>query len=101
MSGGSFNYACFSDTAQEIFRSLDDFRNMEKYLRSEGQHSAADEVLLFVKELETHERRLMKEVQRLHELFYASEWAASGDYSIDAVDKAYWKLMGMEVPKHE
>jgi hypothetical protein len=94
MSGGRFNYATFKVEDSEIFSALDDVRDLENYLRSIDKHDAADEVLIFIKEVETHKRRLAVIGHRIADLLYATEWQASGDCGLDSIDKAYKKLMG-------
>ena len=96
MSGGSFNYACFKVAGSEIFQAMEDVRGIEDYLRRYEKHDAADEVLRFIKEVETHQRRLAVIGERIAPILKATEWAASGDSGIDAVDTAYFNLMGMD-----
>ncbi len=94
MSGGSFNYACFKVEDSEIFSALSDVRDIENYLRAFQKHDAADEVLFFIKEVETHQRRLAVIGKRISELLRAAEWVASGDSNLTAVDSAYQLLFG-------
>lgn len=101
MSGGSFNYACFKVEDSEIFQAMDDIRGIESYLRAHGKHDAADEVLRFINEVETHQRRLAVIGARISPLLEAAEWTASGDTGMDYVDAEYFKLMGMTPPGDE
>lgn len=102
MSGGSFNYACFKvSDSSEIFQALGDVRDIEAYLRAHGKHDAADEVLHFIGELETHQRRLNVIGDRIAPLLKAVEWTASGDSGMDYVDAEYFKLMGIEPPERK
>jgi hypothetical protein len=98
MSGGSFNYACFKVEDSEIFKALEDVRGIEVYLRTYGQHDAADEVLRFINEVETHQRRLAVIGERIAPLLKAVEWCASGDSGMDGVEREYFALMGMKSP---
>lgn len=100
MSGGSFNYACFKVEDSGIFGALSDVRDIEAYLRAQGKHDAADEVLLFIKEVETHQRRLAVIGGRIAPVLKAAEWAASGDSGLDGVDDAYQALMGGKPDEH-
>jgi hypothetical protein len=95
MSGGSFNYACFKVDSEEVFQALPDLRDMETYLRQIEKHDSADEVLLYIREVETHQRRLMKIGERIAPLLKAAEWTRSGDWSKESIDGAYQNLMGL------
>lgn len=96
MSGGSFNYACFKVEDSYVFQGMEDVRNIESYLRALEKHDAADEVLLFIKEVETHQRRLAKIGQRIAPLLKAAEWHCSGDWSENSIVEAFLRLMGIE-----
>lgn len=95
MSGGSFNYACFKVEDSEVFQAMNDIRDIENHLRATGKHEAADEVLIFIKEVETHQRRLAVIGKRIAPLLQAIEWEVSGDYGDGAIDYAYRELMGL------
>lgn len=101
MSGGSFNYVCFKVEGSEILTVTDDVRAVENFLRVYGKHDAADEVLRFLNEVETHQRRLAVIGERISPLLKAAEWTASGDSSPEAIDAEYFKLMGIEPPEKE
>jgi hypothetical protein len=73
-------------------------RGIEEFLRRVGGHEAADEVLQFIKEVETHQRRLEVIGTRIAPLLKAAEWYASGDSGISGVNAEYFKLMGMTPP---
>lgn len=95
MSGGSFDYACFHADDSEVFQYLDQFKAMERWLRTNERHDAADEVYAFILEVETAQRRLKKHGKRISNLLHAVEWTDSGDTNIDAVDQAYRELAGV------
>ena len=100
MSGGSFDYVYqYVTYADEAFRRLHLIRDIEQWLRAHDRQDAADEVLTYLKEMETHQRRVEVAGNRLAGLLKAAEWVASADSGIEDVDKAYWKLMGMEPPE--
>lgn len=99
MSGGSFDYVCFKVVDSQVLSALDDVRRIEEYLRTYGKHDAADEVLKYIKEVETHQRRLEVIGERIAPLLKAVEWAASGDRGLDSVDREYFELMGMKPPE--
>lgn len=94
MSGGSFNYACFKVEDSDIFSGMGDYRDIENYLRDIGKHDAADEVLVFIKEVETHQRRLAVIGKRIAPVLKATEWERSSDWGEEAIDSAYAGLMG-------
>lgn len=96
MSGGSFDYVCYKVEDERILTALSDVRNVETYLRSISKHDAADEVLLFIKEVETHQRRLAVIGKRISFLLRAAEWTCSGDTSDTYIDNEYKELMGIK-----
>lgn len=98
MSGGSFNYVCYKVEDDEILLALPDLRDLETYLRTINKHDAADEVLIFIREVETHQRRLAVIGTRIKSLLKATEWCASGDSGEDGIDYAYRDLMGLNDP---
>lgn len=93
MSGGTFNYVCFSaESASEIFSKLDDLKALEQYCRELNNHDAADEILPYIEWLETIQRRVAVKGKRLANLLRAVEWVASGDSSPGAIDIALEQL---------
>jgi hypothetical protein len=99
MSGGSFNYAYLdAESASSIFSKLDEIRGIEDYLRGVGKHEAANEVLLYIREMETHQRRIETIGKRIAGILEATEWVASGDSDLGRIDNAYWELMGLQSP---
>lgn len=102
MSGGSFEYVYqYVDDADEVFGKLHQVQSIEEWLRTYQKHDAADEVLLYLKEMETHRRRIEIIGRRISGLLKSVEWVASADSGIEDVDQAYWKLMGIEPPKRQ
>lgn len=95
MSGGSFDYVCFKVEDSEVFSALTDLRRVEDYLRAINKQDAADEVLIYIREVETHQRRLAVIGKRIAPLLKATEWEASGDSDKDGIDYAYRELMGL------
>lgn len=95
MSGGSFNYACFkANDSSEVFQGIEDYKDIEHWLRSQNRHLAADEVLKFILEVETAQHRLQVLGDRINGILKAAEWTASCDTGIDYVDREYDKLIG-------
>lgn len=95
MSGGSFNYVYSKVDDNHVFDAVSDLRDLENYLRRIDQHDAADEVLFYLAELETHQRRLMVLGRRIAPLLKATEWVCSSDWSLSAINDAYRDLMGL------
>ena len=93
MSGGSFNYACHQADDNRVFEFLPEFKNMERWLRDNGKHDAADEVYAFILLVETCQRRLRLAGQRISDLLHSVEWTASGDTLMKAVDDSYAALI--------
>lgn len=94
MSGGFFNYAYLTVTDNvDMFSKLGEVRDIENWLRTCDMQDEADEVLLYIKEMETHQRRLMVIGQRIAGLLEAVEWQASGDGA--DIHAEYLKLMGL------
>jgi hypothetical protein len=85
----------------KFFQAMNDVRGIESYLRTVGAHDAADEVLKFINEVETHQRRLAVIGARIAPLLKATEWWVSCDTSESGVDQEYFKLMGMTPPGEE
>ena len=99
MSGGSFNYVFLdAESVASIFAKIHEVESMENYLRSIGKHDAANEILLYLREMETHARRIETIGKRMSNLMQAAEWTASSDWGPEAIDKAYWELMGIQNP---
>ena len=98
MSGGSFDYVCFKVEDNHVFDAIPNLRDLENYLRRIDQHDAADEVLLYLAELETHQRRLMVLGHRIAPLLKATEWVCSSDWSLNAINDAYRDLMCLNKP---
>jgi len=99
MSGGSFEYVYqYITDASDAFGRLHLICDIEQWLRSHNRHDAADEVAVYLLEMETHQRRVETIGKRISPLLKSVEWAASMDTTIEDVDQTYWKLMGMEPP---
>ena len=96
MSGGAFNYVCYKVEDEQILTALSDVCDVENYLRGIGKHDAADEVLAFIKEVETHQRRLAVIGKRISPLLRAAEWTCSGDSGETYIDNEYKALMGLK-----
>jgi hypothetical protein len=97
MSGGSFQYVYLDvGDAAAIFAKLKQVKLIEEWLRAYEKHDAADEVLLYLKEMETHCRRIETIGRRLAPLLQAVEWTQSSDSNISSVDAAWLELQGLQ-----
>jgi len=99
MSGGSFEYVCYKvqDTEHLLTEYCqENVRKAEEYCRACGRHDVADELLKYRLDVETHRRILLAMGDRISDLLYAVEWAASGDFSDDGIDKAWDRFLGVE-----
>ena len=98
MSGGSFDYVCFAVDSGEIFSRIGDLYLVEEYLRENEKHDAADEVLIYIKDLQTHERRFLALGRRMYDILYAAEWWASGDWNEEGFDEEWQEFIGENLP---
>lgn len=90
MSGGSFDYACFKlNDDYAVLSALPSLREMERWLRSEGKHEAADELLRSILRLETIQHHLSVLGDHLYRLAYGAEWWCSGDWNEEKFDKLF------------
>lgn len=96
MSGGSFNYAYHkTEDEMDVFRGLQDYKDIEAYARKLGKHDIADILYEYIQEVETYQRRLMIRGKVIAPLMRAIEWECSGDTGLDGIDYAmehYWKV---------
>jgi hypothetical protein len=99
MSGGSFDYVCFAVDSGEIFSRIGDLYRIEEYLRENEKHDAADEVLIYIKDLQTIERRFLALGRRMYDILQATEWWASCDWNEEGFDRT-WKefVYGEDLP---
>jgi hypothetical protein len=94
MSGGSFGYVCFDvEDESKVFTCLDRLKDVESFLRSNGKHDAANEILNYRLTLETHQRIIMKLGHRYADLLMAAEWWASGDWGEEHLDERWNTLL--------
>ena len=98
MRGGSFIYLYMDAESVSVFNKLIEVYNIESYLRQIGKQEAANEVLIYIRELETHQRRIETIGKRISGVLQATEWCASSDWGPEEIDKEYWKLMGINAP---
>lgn len=93
MSGGAFDYVYHDVEDERIFTTAERLEAVEKFLRDEGKHDVADEVLRFRLNVETHQRILMAMGRRIAPLLEAAEWWASGDYSEGHMDTRWQEFL--------
>ena len=99
MSGGSFNYVCYSIDSADIFEKICDLKNMEDFLREHQKHDAADEVMKFRLDIETHLRIVKAQGSRLQNILHAAEWWSSNDCGEDTFDKEWNNFLEIKQAK--
>lgn len=80
MSGGSFNYLCHVEDAEELMQRESDLSEMADTLSGYSNGDAAaretEEILAYIR---TARRRIEVRAKRLSEVWRAVEWERSGD----------------------
>lgn len=94
MSGGSFDYVGFKIQERDFFNALYDLKRIERWLREQTKHDAADEILKLILEIETAERRLKVIGDRIYEILHSAEWWCSCDIGEDTFDKRVKEVLG-------
>lgn len=95
MSGGSFEYLCYNvDDASEVFRHTYQVKRMVEHLENIGKHDAAREVMKYNLFLSAMRSRIETYGNWIQPLLKATEWEASGDSGMEAIDRAYDELLG-------
>lgn len=86
MSGGSFNYLCYSSDLEELLRKKDDLESMFKVMAELGYaEDAAFETKTLLDSLTEWENRTKETIGKLKEVWRAIEWMRSCDYTEDEV----------------
>jgi len=86
MSGGSYDYICFSELRDLLWKD-ETISSMANRLIELGYESLAKETLEylhFIKRVRTESGVMMK---RLSKIWKVVEWLDSGDYGLDTVKK--------------
>lgn len=86
MSGGSYNYLCFSNT-ENISSKIDDLRNMVDRIEKLGYPRIAEDTDKTIALITDFEEKLQNSIDKLHKVWHAVEWLDSGDYSYDQAIK--------------
>ena len=84
MSGGSYNYLCYT-SMPEILGRLEDMERMENYLLKEGYTDIAKDIRRLMEYCRTAENRINVLVEQLEDVFHDIEWYHSGDISKDSL----------------
>ena len=90
MSGGSFNYLCYSEFPEIMDRTVDMFE-VEKELISRGYTDIAKDVRRMIEYCLTAQNAICVMKENLEDVFLAIEWRCSGDIGekslINALEK--------------
>ena len=86
MSGGSFNYLCFTETT-DLFHKIDDMEDMEQYLIKREYTDIAKDVRRLIEYCKSAEVRMSVLFEQLEKVFHDIEWHTSGDISYDDLIK--------------
>lgn len=89
MSGSSFNYVCYKVEEWGYLPEADQIEAIEKFLRENGKHDAADEVYKFQLYAETVQRRMRIQSERIATILHDAEWWDSGDTNEETFDKQF------------
>lgn len=98
MSGGSFDYLYRKLDDADYFK-LDTMRQliaMENWLREQGKHEPANELLKLRLECDTQLQRLTTMSHRLEDVMRVAEWWCSGDMGEDQFDETWAKFNGKD-----
>lgn len=89
MSGGSYGYLCYKETA-ELFgcSCLENMEEMETALLRMGYKDIAQDVRRLIEYIHSAENRIGVLHEQLADVFHAIEWYDSGDYGKDQMLKA-------------
>ncbi len=96
MSGGSFDYLYSKLDDEQICKAstVDYLEIMEAFLRKQGKHEPANELLKLKLEIETQINRLKIMGTRLVDVVHDAEWWASYDIGEEEFDKTWAKFIG-------
>jgi hypothetical protein len=84
MSGGSFNYLCYTETT-DLFHKIDDMEDMEQFLIKKGYTDIAKDVRRLIEYCKTAEIRISVLFEQLEKVFHDIEWQTSGDIGDDSL----------------
>lgn len=78
MSGGSFNYLCFTEVP-DLFHKIDDMEEVEQVLIKMGYTDIAKDVRRLIEYCKSAEIRISVLFEQLNGVFHDVEWERSGD----------------------
>lgn len=93
MSGGSFNYLCYSGT-HDIQGRVEELQQMTDALNDLGYPDAARETYATIAIMRQQQIRLQTHIDRLHDVWKAVEWVESNDWAPDAIPRAIAEYRG-------
>lgn len=82
MSGGSYNYLCYTDSS-DISNKIDDLKEMAIRLRSLGFDDACEDTLRVVNLVKDYEDELQKQINKMYHVWRGVEWMDSGDLGME------------------
>lgn len=86
MSGGSFDYFCFSEFP-EIIGKTDEMEQMAQILIEKGYEDIAKDVYRLVEYCKSAEIRINALFEQLNPVFHDIEWYESGDIGNKSLEK--------------
>ena len=96
MSGGSFNYLCFSEMP-EIMRRTDEFEQMEQILIEKGYEDIAKDVRRLIEYCKSAEVRIGALFEQLNSVLHDVEWYESGDIGDESLKETLEKYRNGEI----
>lgn len=81
MSGGAFGYACEVGTLKDLWVDKSGIEGIADALRERGHDEAAAETEALLSELAVFEDYILARAERLRDVWKATEWVVSGDWS--------------------
>ena len=101
MSGGSFNYLCYTHEAEEIMGRVDELEGMREYLIKYGYEDIAKDTQRLIEYIKSSKIVIETLNDMLSDVFHAVEWYESGDYGKDTMEKEFEKYRKKGVVSHD
>jgi hypothetical protein len=86
MSGGSFNYLCYSEP-NELINKIDDLTELEDELIRHNYTDIAKDVRRLIEYVLSAQNRISVLHENLRDVFHAVEWYVSADIGEDSLIK--------------
>lgn len=101
MSGGSFNYLCYTHEADEIMGRVDELDEMREYLIKYGYEDIAKDTQRLIEYIKSSRIVIETLADMLSDVFHAVEWRVSGDYGEDRMIEELEKYRNKGVVSHD